>query len=125
VVVAVGYVPSFNSNGLLFGLFDIDPIDDALHLASAAWAAIAAYTSRKQAIIFFKIFGILYALDGVLGLFFGRGYLDLGLFLNGPLSLDLMTKIGANTPHILIGGLAIYLGFCYGAQSKATSRAKK
>jgi hypothetical protein len=40
-----------------------------------------------------------------------RGYLDLGIFLNDPAGLDLWTRFAANIPHILIGGIAIYIGF--------------
>ena len=110
-VVLLGYIPGLTWNGHLFGLFDIDPIDDILHLASAIWAAFAAWHSLRYSIFYFKAFGILYCLDGVIGLIFGNGYLDLAIFLNGPTVLDFGTKIAINTPHILIGGLAVFIGF--------------
>jgi hypothetical protein len=111
-VVLLGYIPAFNDEqGLLFGLFKIDPIDDILHLASGIWAAFAAWHSLKYSVFYFKAFGILYCLDGLIGLIFGNGYLDLAIFLNGPAVLDFGTKIAINTPHILIGGLAAFLGF--------------
>lgn len=111
-VVAIGYIPLFtNEAGQLFGLFKIDLIDDALHLGSGIWAALAAWTSARAATLYFKIFGIMYGLDGVIGLLFGQGYLDGGIFIYGPLPLDWGTKIAANTPHILIGGVAVIIGF--------------
>lgn len=120
-VVLIGYVPVFtNEQGLLFGLFKIDPIDDVLHLASAIWAALAAWYSVRYTIFYFKAFGILYCLDGIVGLIFGNGYLDLAIFLRGPIVLDLGTKIAANTPHILIGGFALLIGFVLDKEFKAS-----
>jgi hypothetical protein len=111
-VVAIGYVPAFNdANGNLFGLFNLDLYDDSLHLASGIWAAVAAWHSRAWSVFYFRLFGILYFFDGVLGLFAGSGYLDFGIFLYGSLDLPLTTRIFANLPHLAIGGFAIYVGF--------------
>jgi hypothetical protein len=112
VVVAVGYVPAFiDENNMILGLFRRTWYADGLHLASALWAAIAALTSTRASANFFRIFGPLYFLDGVLGLVTGSGYLDFGIFINGVLSLSLTTRIFANVPHLFIGGLAIIIGY--------------
>lgn len=111
-VVAVGYVPPFHDmQGNLFGLFKLELYDDALHLGSGIWAAIAAWMSHNASRTYFRIFGPLYFLDGVFGLFTGMGYLDLGIFLHGPMDLPLQTRIFANLPHILIGGVGILVGY--------------
>jgi hypothetical protein len=111
-VVAIGYVPAFNdANGNLFGLFNLDLYDDSLHLASGIWALIAAWHSRAWSVFYFRLFGILYFFDGVLGLITGSGYLDFGIFLYGPLDLPLTTRIFANLPHLALGGFAIFAGF--------------
>jgi len=111
-VVAVGYVPGFeDSQGRLFGLFSLDIYDDSLHLASGLWAGVAALISRRAAEQYFKLFGPLYFLDGVLGFFTGSGYLDGGIFLYGPLDLPLQTRFFANLPHLIIGGLASWIGY--------------
>src|SRR5687768_17634440 len=87
VVVAVGHVPAFlDVDGNLFGLFRLDLYDDSLHLASGIWAGIAAWLSKSSpavagegdhpkggggaspARLYFRLFGPLYFLDGVLGL---------------------------------------------------------
>ena len=112
VVVAIGYVPAFiDQNNMIFGLFRRTWYADGLHLASATWAAAAALTSTRAAANFFRIFGPLYFLDGVLGLVTGSGYLDFGIFINGVLSLPLKTRVLANVPHLLIGGVAIVVGY--------------
>jgi hypothetical protein len=112
VVVATGYVPAFiDQNNMILGLFRRTWYADGLHLASAVWAAAAAATSTRASATFFRIFGPLYFLDGVLGLVTGSGYLDFGIFINGVLSLPLKTRVLANVPHLLIGGVAIVVGY--------------
>ena len=112
LVVAIGYVPAFeDEQGNLFGLFKLDLYDDSLHLASGLWAGIAAWLSRRASMIYFRLFGPLYFLDGVFGFFTGSGYLDAGIFLYGPLDLPLETRFFANLPHLLIGGIAIWVGY--------------
>jgi hypothetical protein len=111
-VVALGYVPGVNdASGKMFGLFALDLYDDSLHLFSGIWAGVAAWISRRAAVAYFKLFGVLYFLDGVMGLFFGSGYLDFGIFIYGVLDLPLTTRIFANLPHLGIGGFAIFVGF--------------
>lgn len=111
-VVLLGYLPGVNdAQGLMFGLFKLDLYDDLLHLASGIWAGIAAWWSTRAAIFYFKTFGILYGFDGVVGLITERGYLDLGIFVQDAVGLDLGTRLAANLPHILIGGIALLIGF--------------
>ena len=110
--VALGYIPGFTTEeGLLLGLFEIEIHDDILHLASGFWAAFAAWRSRRYAVFYFKTFGPLYALDGVLGLITGLGYLDLGIFLKDSVVPDLGVRIAANLPHMAIGGATLFIGF--------------
>ena len=111
-VVALDFIPAFaDGEGRLFGLFTLDFYDNSLHAASGIWAAIAAWHSRSWSVFYFRLFGILYFFDGVVGLFLGNGYLDFGIFLYGVADLPLMTRIFANLPHLVIGGFAIYAGF--------------
>ena len=111
-VVVLGYLPGVtDASGAMFGLFSIQLVDDALHLGSGIWAALAAWRSAYASTLYFKLFGAVYFMDGVVGLIFGRAYLDGGIFINGPDPLDLMTKFATNLPHLIIGGTAVYLGF--------------
>ncbi len=111
-VVVVGYIPALNdADGNLLGLFSLQWYDDALHLGSAIWAAVAAWRSAEAARAYFRIFGPLYFLDGVVGLLTGTGYLDLGIFLHGPVDLPFAVRVAANTPHLTIGGLAVVVGY--------------
>lgn len=116
-IVALNYIPLIHdANGNMFGLFKLDPIDDALHLATAIWAVIAARHSFKQSSLYFKIFGIFYFFDGIICMIFGQCLADFTLFthqhdialLN---SSNFMERLPLNIPHIIIGGLAIVIGF--------------
>lgn len=111
-VVALDFVPAFaDTDGQLFGLFTLDFYDNSLHAASGIWAAIAAWHSRAWAVFYFRLFGLLYFFDGVLGLFTGGGYLDFGIFIYGVVDPPLITRVLANLPHLALGGFAIYAGF--------------
>jgi hypothetical protein len=112
VVTSLSYIPGLtDAQGRTFGLFALDVFDDALHGASGLWAALAAWRSTRATITFFRVFGTLYCLDGLLGLATGSGYLDLGILVNGVLDLPLVTRILMNLPHIAIGGFAAFTGF--------------
>ena len=111
-VVLVGYLPGFtNDQGQLLGLFRIELVDDALHLGSAIWAAMAAWLSIRASTLYFRLFGSVYMLDGIVGFFFGQAFLDGGIFQFGPAPLDWGTKFAANLPHMVIGGTAVFIGF--------------
>jgi len=111
-VTSLNYVPGLtDAEGRTFGLFALDPFDDALHAASGLWAALAAWWSTRATAIFFRVFGALYCLDGLLGLATGSGYLDLGILVHGIVQYPFMTKVLMNLPHIAIGGFATFAGF--------------
>ena len=107
IAASLNYVPGLtDAEGRAFGIFALDIYDDSLHVASALWAGIAALVSAKASRIFLFYFGILYFLDGLLGLATGSGFLDLGIVNYGILDLDFTFKILANLPHLLLGGFA-------------------
>ena len=106
------YIPFINdASGATLGIFSLQWYDDALHYASGIWAGVAAWQSFKSSAFYFKLFGIIYGLDGVMGFIFGQGYLDGGIFIYGVTPLDWGLKFGANIPHVAIGGLAVFIGF--------------
>ncbi len=111
---ALNYIPGLtDSEGRAFGIFALDIFDDLLHVASALWAGIAAFVSHRASRLFLLYFGILYLLDGAMGLATGSGYLDLGIINYGILDLPFMFKIFANLPHIALGGVAIISSFLF------------
>lgn len=112
IAASLNYIPGLTDDqGLAFGIFALDPYDDALHVASALWALVAGLLSQRAAKIFAVLFGALYLGDGIFGLFTGWGYLDLGIFQNASLGASFgLPRILANLPHIGLGGLALMAG---------------
>lgn len=111
LVTSLNYLPGLtDAQGRAFGIFALDIYDDALHAASAAWAASAALLSRRASELFLTVFGALYLSDGLMGLVTGSGYLDLGIFIWGWQTMPFLFKLAANMPHIALGGLALLSG---------------
>jgi len=112
VLGSLRHIPFINdANGVTLGIFSLQWYDDLLHYASGVWAAIAAWRSFKDSVFYFKLFGFIYGLDGVLGFFTGQGYLDAGIFIHGYTPLSWSFKFFANIPHIFIGSVAVFTGF--------------
>ena len=109
---ATDYIPAFiDAEGRVFGLFRLDIYKDALHVASAAWALLAAALSRRAAVLFLQIFGTLYFLDGVMGVFTGSGFLDLSIFTAGVQNTSALVKFLSSVPHLVLGLFGIAAGF--------------
>jgi len=108
---ATDYIPAFiDSEGRVFGLFHLDIYKDALHVASGLWA-LASALSRRSAVFFLRVFGTLYFLDGVMGVFTGSGYLDLSIFIDGIRDTSTMVKILSSLPHVGLGAFGIAVGW--------------
>lgn len=109
-VATLNYVPGLtDSEGRAFGIFALDIYDDGLHVASGIWAGISAALSSRASRIFLFWFGLLYLLDGLLGLAAGSGFLDLGIINHGVVDMPFTFKILANLPHIAGGSIAIFV----------------
>jgi hypothetical protein len=105
---ALNYIPGLtDKEGRAFGIFALDLFDDLLHLGSALWALVAGLASHRWARHFLTWFGALYLGDGLLGLITGSGYLDAGIIRYGVQDFDLLFRILANAPHLLLGGVAL------------------
>jgi len=110
-VTVLGWIPAFaDTDGRLFGIFRLTWYNDALHLSSAAWALVAALMSTSASVLFLRLFGALYLIDGLMGLATGSGYLDLGILIYGFRDLPLGFRIFANLPHIGLGTIALVGG---------------
>jgi hypothetical protein len=110
-VTVLGWMPSLaDADGRLFGIYRLTWYNDLLHLGSAAWALGAAIVGEASAILFLQVFGTLYLADGLMGLAIGSGYLDLGIVFYGVRDLPFSFKILANTPHIVLGAVALAFG---------------
>lgn len=112
LVASLNQIPGINdAEGRAFGIFALDVYDDLLHLVSALWALFAAWRSLPATLVFLRSFGALYFADGLMGLMFGSGFLDLGIVLYGVVDQPIVFKVLANGPHLSLGGLALLAGF--------------
>ena len=108
---ATDYIPAFiDAQGRVFGLFQLDIYKDALHVASGLWA-LASMLSQRSAMFFLRVFGTLYFLDGVMGVFTGSGYLDLSIFIDGVRNSSLVVKVLSSLPHLALGAIGIAVGW--------------
>ena len=70
IAASLNYIPGLTDEaGLAFGIFALDIYDDALHVASALWALVAALLSHKAVRNFLILFGFAYLGDGIFGFF--------------------------------------------------------
>jgi hypothetical protein len=102
IVVALGYIPQYvtheGSERLLFGLFRLSMLDDITHGITAVAALGAALTSIPACYLFLTAFGWYYMLDAIF--FLTNGFFN---------ELTWMQDIMLNMPHVLIGGLMLWL----------------
>jgi len=112
IAASLNYIPGLtDTDGRAFGIFALDILDDALHVASALWALAAALVSHRAARLFLLLFGAAYLGDGVFGFFTGYGYLDLGIFKYPSEGLSFtLIRVLANLPHVALGGFAFWAG---------------
>lgn len=93
-----GFLPTFVQDGLLFGYFEVNAMHNMVHLVSGVIAIMAA-TRFSLAKLYFQVFGIIYTLLALVG-----------FWRNGDLFVMHM-NMADNILHIVIGVVAIYLGF--------------
>lgn len=89
----------FDNNGLLLGLFQIDSMHNKVHLGSGLIALGAAATSGWWAKLYFKVFGGIYALLGILGMIFSEEF------------MTMQVNMADNILHLVIGLVALVIGF--------------
>jgi hypothetical protein len=109
----LGFIPGITTEeGRLLGIFEVDAMHNMVHILSGIVALFAAYKSEHAARLYFQVFGVVYGLVAVLGIFHG----------DRPL-LGLMAHNGADVVlHFLIAGVALYLGF-HGRTRRSTVHA--
>ena len=97
-VGVAGFLSTFVKNGLLFGIFEMGSLHSIAFIVTGVLAIMCA-TRFKSTKLYFKIVGIVYAIVAIVG--FWRG---------GDLYI-LHVNLADNVLHIVIGVIAIYLGF--------------
>lgn len=111
LIAIAGFVPAFVSGGLLFGTFSAGATQNVAYLVSGALALLAAWGAGGYPRLYFKVFGILYALATIIG------------FLQGDTVLGVLTVTAAdNFLHLVIAAIALWAGF--GAKPEVSASAE-
>ena len=97
----LGFVPGVTTNQMFLGILHVNAAHNALHLLSGAAALVAGLMSTVAARIYFRVFGVVYGLFAILGIYVGDGLL-LGLIANN------MAGVGL---HAVIALSSLALGF--------------
>src|SRR5207248_8408013 len=101
----LGFVPGVSAPGpdgmpMLLGIFMVNTVHSIVHIASGAVFLIAAMAGAGAASLWFKLFGLVYAVVAVLGFMTPNGML-LGLISNNP--ADTYLHVGLAAAMLLIG----------------------
>ncbi len=110
----LGFIPGITSDDHLLGLFHVNPLHNAIHLISGLVALWAGYSkSEANARTYFQVFGVIYGLVALLGVFYGDKDI-LGVLANNWWDVLL---------HLLITAGALYYGFLYKNRAVASEPA--
>lgn len=101
LVGILGFVPGVTRDHMLLGIFHVNAVHNVVHLLSGAVALWAGTTSTANARLYFRIFGIVYALVAVFGFAVGEG-LILGILAN---------NVADTWLHVAIAVVSLALGF--------------
>lgn len=102
LVGILGYVPGVTTpDGMLLGMFHVNSAHNTVHILSGLFALGCYSYGVGASRIYFRVFGIIYALVAIMGFFVPHGLL-LGLITNNPADTWL---------HVVIALVALYFGF--------------
>ncbi len=101
----LGFVPGVSAPGpdgmpMLLGIFMVNTAHSMVHIASGAIFLFASMAGAGAASLWFKLFGLVYAVVAVLGFMTPNGML-LGLISNNP--ADTWLHVGLAAAMLLIG----------------------
>ena len=71
IVGVLGWIPAITPGGKLLGLFDVNAAHNLVHVVTGIVAIVAGMASENASRLFFRIFGIIYALVAACGFFYG------------------------------------------------------
>ncbi len=98
----LGFFPQFAPDHVLFHVFKIDPIHALVHITTGLIALWSVGASTRAVQIFFRWFGVIYAIIAIVGFWYGDAPI-LGVLLNNVEDAWL---------HLIAAIIALILGFC-------------
>ena len=101
LVGILGFVPAITKDEMLLGIFHVNFAHNIVHLASGAVFLLCGMAGAGPSRMFFRIFGIVYALVAALGFYYGDQPI-LGLISNNMPVVWL---------HVVLALVMLFLGF--------------
>ena len=118
IIGFLGMMPGVTPNGMLFGLFRVDGLHNAVHLLTGIIALFVAFSGSGHASrLYFQVVGIIYVVLTLLGLYYGDRHL-LGLVAHNRADVWL---------HAIVALVSLYLGYFWGrmpAELNGTTRGR-
>lgn len=110
----LGFVPGVTTTGadgmpMLLGIFMVNTVHSIVHIASGAVFLFASMSGAAAASLWFKIFGLIYAVVAVMGFVVGHGMI-FGLISNNPADTWL---------HVVLAVAMLAIGFGSSKQAAA------
>lgn len=97
----LGFVPGVTKDEMLLGIFHVNTAHSIVHIASGAIFLFASMAGAGAASLWFKVFGLIYAVVAVLGFMNPTGPL-LGMISNNPATTWL---------HVVLAAAMLLIGF--------------
>src|SRR5262245_7423772 len=105
----LGFVPGVTKDEMLLGIFHVNLAHNVVHLASGPIFLLASIAGAGAARLWFKVFGLIYAVVAVLGFMNPTGPL-LGMISNNPATTWL---------HVALAAAMLLIGFAVPKQAAA------
>jgi hypothetical protein len=71
LVGILGFIPATTPNGMLLGIFHVNPAHNVVHLLTGTVAFWAGLTSSHTSKMYFLVFGVVYGLVAIIGFLAG------------------------------------------------------
>jgi len=97
----LGFVPGITKDEMLLGTFHVNAVHSIVHIVSGAVFLFASMAGAGPARLWFKVFGLIYAVVAVLGFMNPTGPL-LGMISNNPATTWL---------HVVLAAAMLLIGF--------------
>lgn len=110
----LGFIPGITQDGMLFGSFMVNGYLNALHIITGIIGLWMGLRNPHSSMIFFRVLGVVYVILAIVGFNCGYCYI-FNTFANNPAD---------NWLHVILGLIALYLGFAPMEKKKARARAR-
>jgi hypothetical protein len=98
----LGFVPGATTNDMLLGIFMVNAAHSVVHIVSGVIFLLAAMAGAAASRMWFRIFGIIYAIVAILGFVTPNGGLILGTISN---------NVADTWLHVILAVIMLLIGF--------------